>query len=59
MDFALILVVATGLTGQAHNANNLNVDLTGGQHILWGVDNNCGQGMDDFNVVLYLRWRTN
>ena len=56
--FSRLVDVATGLNGQAHNANNLNVDVSGGQYILWGLDNNCGQGIDDYNVVLHLRWRT-
>ncbi|MCA9373637.1 MAG: hypothetical protein R3B71_03825 [Candidatus Gracilibacteria bacterium] len=47
--------IATGLTGQAHNANNLNIDIDGGQYILWGIDNNCTQTIDDWNVVLYYR----
>lgn len=47
--------IATGLTGQAHNSNTLNVDITGDQYILWGIDNNCTQDIDDFNVILYYR----
>jgi hypothetical protein len=58
-NYALLGEVATGLTGQAHNATGLNIDLAGGQYILWGIDNNCGQNIDDYNIILYLRWRTN
>jgi hypothetical protein len=56
--FARLVDVATGLTNQAHNADDLNLDLNGGQYIVWGIDNNCGQNLDDFNIILYLRWRT-
>ena len=49
--------VATGLTGEAHNSNALNVDVAGSQYILWGLDNNCGQAIDDWNAVLYFRNR--
>ncbi len=48
---------ATGLNGEAHNSNSLNLDLDGNRYIIWGIDNNCGQNIDDFNVVLYLRYR--
>lgn len=51
--------IATVLTGEAHNANNLNVDIGGNQYILWGIDNNCGQSIDDWNLVIYYRWRHN
>lgn len=47
--------IATGLTGQAHNSNSLNIDIDGDQYILWGIDNNCTQTIDDWNVVLYYR----
>lgn len=49
--------VATGLNNQVHNANNLNIDLSGNRYIVWGIDNNCGQNIDDYNIVLYLRYR--
>lgn len=48
---------ATGLNDEAHNSNTLNLDLTGNRYLIWGIDNNCGQSIDDFNVVLYLRYR--
>jgi hypothetical protein len=48
--------IATGLTGQAHNSNSLNINLHGQQYILWGIDNNCGQAIDDWNLVIYYRW---
>lgn len=49
--------IATGLTGQAHNSNSSNVDVAGNQYILWGIDNNCGQSIDDWNLVIYYRYR--
>lgn len=55
--YSLESTVASGLNGQAHNGNNLNIDVAGDQYILWGLDNNCGQGIDDWNVVLYFRYR--
>lgn len=56
-NFSFLANVATGLTGEAHNSNALNVDIAGGQYILWGIDNNCGffQNIDDWNVVIYYR----
>lgn len=56
-NYTLSAEVATALTGQAHNASNLNIDINGDQYILWGIDNNCGQSMDDWNVILYFRYR--
>ena len=49
--------LATGLTGEAHNSNVLNVDIAGDQYTVWGIDNNCGQGIDDWNLVIYYRYR--
>jgi hypothetical protein len=57
--YALEQTIASGLTGQAHNANNLDVDILGNDYKLWGIDNNCGEAMDDFNIILYLKWRHN
>lgn len=56
-NYTLEQEIDTGLTGQAHNANNLNVDIAGDQYILWGIDNNCGQGITDWNVILYFKYR--
>jgi len=56
-DYSLDAEVATGLTGEAHNSNTLNIDIDGDQYILWGLDNNCGQTIDDWNVILYFKWR--
>ena len=51
--------ITTGLTGQAHNDNALDVDVDGNQYALWGMDNNCGggAGYDDFNIIIYYKWR--
>jgi len=57
-NYSLEAEVATGLTGEAHNANNLDSDIAGDQYILWGIDNNCGSGtVDDWNVIIYFKWR--
>ncbi len=56
-NYSFVGNAAAGLTGEAHNSNNLNLDLPGNRYIIWGIDNNCGQSIDDFNVVLYLRYR--
>lgn len=51
-------VVTTAITTDTSNANNLNIDLDGEQYIIWGIRNNCDtEGVDDFNVILYFRWR--
>ncbi len=56
-NYTLEQTIAAGLNNQAHNANNLNIDIAGDQYILWGIDNNCGQNIDDWNVILYFRYR--
>ena len=56
--YALQTNIATGLNNQAHNSNALNIDVAGDQYIIWGMDNNCGQNIDDWNLVVYYRWRT-
>jgi len=58
-NYTLESTVASGLTGQAHNSNSLNVDLAGNEYILWGIDNNCGQAIDDWNMIIYYRARHN
>lgn len=56
-NYTLESTVASGLTGQAHNSNTLNINLAGNEYILWGIDNNCGQAIDDWNMILYYRAR--
>jgi len=46
----------SGLTGQTNNGD-LDVDIAGQQYTLWGVENNCNEGMNDWNLVLYIKWR--
>jgi len=55
--FSLEQTVASALTGQTHNAKNLNINIAGDQYIMWGIDNNCGQDIDDWNMIIYYRWR--
>lgn len=49
--------VASGLTTSPSNGINLNVPITGNRYMIWGIDNNCGQNIDDWNVILYYRIR--
>ena len=49
--------VATGLTGETHNSSSLNIDLNGNEYIIPGIDNNCGQSIDDYNIFIYYRYR--
>ncbi len=51
------VTVASGLNNKAHNSKTLNLDLDGNQYIKWGLDNNCGQTIADFNIILYYRLR--
>ncbi len=55
--YTLEQTVAAALDGEAHNSNVLNIDIAGDQYTLWGLDNNCGQGIDDWNAVIYFRYR--
>jgi len=53
--------LATDAAGQTSNSASLNVDIDGPQYLMWGIDNStpgCGQAIDDFNIILYLKWRT-
>lgn len=52
--------IAVGLNGEAHNDNNLDVDIGGNQYTIWGIDNNCpagGSDIDDYNIIIYFKWR--
>jgi hypothetical protein len=55
--FVLEQTIAAALTNEAHTANNLDIDIVGDEFKLWGIDNNCGQAIDDFNIILYLKWK--
>ena len=54
--WALEAELATGLNGEVHNANNLDIDIQGDRYKVWGIDNNCLQNIDDWNVVIYFKW---
>ncbi len=56
-NFVLEQELLTALDGETHNSNTLNLDIAGNQYVIWGIDNNCGQAIDDYNIVLYFRWR--
>jgi len=49
--------IASGLTDEFDNNDNLNIDVNGTQYIIWGIDNNCGQTVDDFVITFYSKWR--
>ena len=51
--------IIDGLTGPAHNGNNLSVDVDGDQYTMWGIDNNCtggGSDIDDVIIIIYFKW---
>jgi len=49
--------VAAGLDGSPQNADDADSDVLGDQYILWGIDNNCGGTILDWNAILYVKWR--
>lgn len=49
--------VASNLTGEANSASNLAVPVAGDQYVLLGLNNNCRSSIDDWNLVIYYRWR--
>ena len=55
-NYVLEQEIDTVLTGQAENANDLDIDIDGDQYTLWGIDNNCGQTIDDWNMIIYFKW---
>ena len=55
--YSLESTLLAGVNGQAHNSNTLNADIAGNQYILWGIDNNCGQAIDDWNMIIHYRNR--
>lgn len=55
-NFSLEQEIATGLTDEAHNSNNVDIDIDGDQYILWGIENNCALPIDDWNMILYVNW---
>jgi len=49
--------IAAGLDGSPQSADDANLDVLGDQYILWGIDNNCGGTIVDWNFILYVKWR--
>jgi len=49
--------IDTGLTTDTENANDRNVDIAGDQYILTGIDNNCAGTMNDWNLIIFSKWR--
>jgi len=54
---AWIANLATALVDEIDNNNSLNIDLDPDQYISWGMDNNCDQTLEDWNSIIYLKWR--
>ena len=55
-NYALVAQVP-GTSGETANDNNLNIDVDGNQYTLWGLENNCGTDINDFNAIFYIKWR--
>jgi len=49
--------IDTGLTTDTENANDRNVDIAGDQYIMTGIENNCSGTMNDWNLIIYSKWR--
>ena len=47
----------TLLTGPVEGRGDLNVDIDGPNFMTWGIENNCGGGINDWNMVIYWKWR--
>jgi hypothetical protein len=56
-NYTLAVEIETGLTGEAESSNVSNADVDGDAFIFWGIDNNCGQAIDDWMMVVYYRYR--
>jgi len=52
-----LVAEVTGNSGETANDNNLNIDVDGNQYTLWGLENNCGNDINDFNAIFYIKWR--
>ena len=46
--------IATGLKDEAQYSNNVDIDIDEDQYTLWCIDNNCGQTIDDWTMILYI-----
>ena len=56
-DQAFITNLATALVDQIDNNNSLDIDLDPDQYISWGMENNCVEDLEDWNSIIYLKWR--
>jgi len=54
---AFIANLGSALVDEIDNNNSLNIDLDPDQYISWGMDNNCDQSLEDWNSIIYLKWR--
>ena len=55
-NYSLLSQMATGVTGEAIADNSVNVDGEGDQFTLWGFENNCGPTIDDWAMIIWLKW---
>ena len=50
--------IATGIGNvDTSQSSNLSIDLRGQQYRTFGIDNDCGQTIDDYNMIIYYRYR--
>ena len=53
---AFIANLGSALVDETDNNNSLDIDLDD-QYISWGVDNNCVESLEDWNSIIYMKWR--
>jgi len=53
---SFIADVAPGLIDDESGSGSINVDVQGDRFINYGLDNDCGVGIDDFVILLNLKW---
>jgi len=49
--------IVTGLTGELSNSNSLDVDIMGDAYFVLGLDNDCGESINNFLINIFLKWR--
>ena len=49
--------LTSGITTELSNANNLDVDFSGPAYFTHGINNNCGETIDQFLGDFYYKWR--
>jgi hypothetical protein len=54
---AFIADVAPGLIDDENGSGSINVDGQGNRFINYGLDNDCGIAIDDYSIMLQLKWR--